>query len=553
MTILTLPRKELESKIGKVTKEMEDKITMMGTPVEEATNGEVSVEVFPNRPDLLSLQNFSLAVNNFNSKKGLAKFSIKDGEKDYVVKVEKSVKSVRPYTVCAIVKGIKFDDEKIKEIIDIQEKLHNSIGRKRKRVAIGIYPLEKIKLPITFSAKKPEDISFVPLESPGRKEMKGRQILRAHPTGREYADLLKGYDAFPIFTDADGKILSMPPIINSEETGRITEKTKEIFIECSGHNLHYLKKCLNILVLTFSEMGGRVYSMQIKDSKEGNFKTPDMSQKEMLFDIKDIEKTLGIKLTQKEVRNYLGRMGIGYEEKKGKSIALIPAYRTDILHWIDLTEEIAIAYGYENFKPEIPNISTIGEEDSAEKTKGDLSEILANCGLLEVSSFHLANKKDVKKMHFDYKDFLQVEDSKTDRDVLRVDLISGLLQILSENSDAGYPQKIFEIGRVFEKDSRTETGVKETEKLAIALSDEEISFTDMKQILDYFFKMIDLEFSIENVEDSNYINGRVAKIIVNKDEVGRIGEISPRVLRNWKIKMPVVALEINLNFLLNKS
>jgi len=255
MTILTLNKKELEKKVGKIDSKMEELITMMGTPIEEIKEAEISIEVFPNRPDLLSLQNFARALNQYIGKEKVADFKINKPEKDFVVTIDKSVKKIRPYTVCAIVKNLNFDDEKIKEIVDIQEKLHNSIGRNRKKVAIGVYPLEKIKLPIKFIAKKPEEIKFVPLDSP--KEMNGRQILRNHPTGRDYAHLLKNAEVFPIFVDSNNKILSMPPIINSEETGRITKNTKEIFIECSGHNLFYLKKCLNILISALYYMGGK--------------------------------------------------------------------------------------------------------------------------------------------------------------------------------------------------------------------------------------------------------------------------------------------------------
>ncbi len=549
MTILTLNKKELEKKVGSITKELEEKITEMGTPIEEVTNKELSVEVFPNRPDLLSMQNFSRAVNQFTGKKGLAKFTINKPEKDYKVFVDKSVKGVRPHTVCAIVKGLNLDKEGIEELIDIQEKLHNSIGRKRKKVAIGIYPLDKIKLPIRFISRGANDIKFRPLEAKG--EMTGKQIIKNHPTGIEYEELLKNHTVYPLFIDAEEKILSMPPIINSEIAGKVSEKTKEVFIECSGHNLHYLKKTLNILLSALSEKGAKIYSMEIKDSKEGTFISPDMSFEEIGFEIEDIEKTLGIKLKEKDVKRYLGKMGIGYVDKKGKSFALIPPYRTDILHWIDLTEEIAIAYGYENFEPEIPEISTIAKEDSREKTKRIVSEILSSAGLQETSSFHLTTKKNIKKMHFNFSEFIEIEDSKTERDVLRIDMLTNLLQILSENSDSGYPQKLFEIGKVFSIDKKgdSETGIIEKERLAITMIDEKTTFTELKQVLDYLFKMLDMEYNLEEIEDSNYILGRVGKIMVEGKEVGVIGEMAPRVIKNWKIKMPIVSLEINLDFL----
>ena len=571
MTILTLDRAELEKKVGKVTKEVEDKITMMGTPIEEVTDSEVSVEVFPNRPDLLSLGNFARAVNQFNGKKGVAKFKVNKPEKDYVVTIDKSVKGVRPYTVCAIVKGLRFDDARIKEVVDIQEKLHGSLGRKRKKLAIGIYPLDKIALPIRFVGRKPEEIKFLPLldienqtGQAKRKEMTGRQILRGHPAGREYADLLKDADVFPIFVDADDEVLSMPPIINSERTGRIDETTKEIFIECSGHNLVYLKKCLNIIVAAISEMGGKVYAMDVKDSRDGNFVSPDMSAEEMGFKVEDIERTLGIELGEKEVKHFLAKMGVGCRAVGGGSmVAEVPAYRTDILHWVDLAEEVAIAYGYDNFEPEIPDISTIAYENPVDRVKRTIGNILAGLGLLETSSYHLTTKKNVKKMHYDYKDFIEVEDSKTERNVLRVDLMTNLLQIASENSDAAYPQKVFEMGRIFRKLSESEvgsgksaslevgseTGVVEEERLAISLVDESVNFTEMKQILDYLFKMLGVEYSIEDIENSNYIIGRCGKIVVGGKDVGFIGEVAPRVLKNWKIKMPSVGCEVGLGFL----
>ncbi|MFH0808149.1 MAG: phenylalanine--tRNA ligase subunit beta [archaeon] len=544
MTILTMNRKELEKRVGKIDAKLEKMITDMGTPIEEVTSEIVEVEVFPNRPDLLSLENFARALNQFNGKGKIASFKILPPEKDFEIIVEKSVKAIRPHTVCAIVKGLKFDDAKIKDIVDLQEKLHNSIGRKRAKVAIGIYPLDKIKLPIRFVARKNDEIKFLPLES--KVEMNPRQILKNHPTGREYAKLLEGVEVYPVFIDADDEVLSMPPIINSEKTGRIDEKTKDIFIECSGHNLVYLKKAMSILIASISEMGGKVYAMNVRDKADGGFVSPDMSSEDLEFRIEDIERTLGIPLSLKDVRKYLARMGIGVHEEKKKLIAEIPAYRADILHWIDLTEEVAIAYGYDNFVPVIPEISTIAEEDSFDKMKRTIGNILAGLGMNECSSFHLTTKKNVKKMHYDFNDFIEVEASKTERDVLRMDMMTNMLQIISENSDAAYPQKIFEMGRVFERDETSDTGVVEKERLAIAMIDERMGYTEIKQVLDYLFKMLDARYSIEDVEDSNYIIGRCGKILVGGFEVGRVGEVAPRVLKNWKIRMPVVGCEMNL-------
>ncbi|MCD4771165.1 phenylalanine--tRNA ligase subunit beta [archaeon] len=545
MTILTINRKEFEKQIGKLTPELEKKITDMGTPIEEVTDSEIAIEVFPNRPDLLSLENFARAINQFIGKGKIAKFKVvSSGEK---LIVDKSLPKEWPYAIACIIKGIKFDDEKIKQIIDVQEKLGMSVLRKRKRGGIGLYPLEKIEFPIKFVGMKPEEIKFRPLEFP--REITGRQILRQHPTGREYADICKDWNSFPVFVDDSEKIMSMPPIINSHDVGKIDETTSDVFLEATGDNLPSLQNAFNIIVTSLASMGGQIYSIDCKQQNGKMLSIPDLSSEELNFKIEDIEKTLGIKLKEKEVRGYLARMGIDYENKKGKSVALIPAYRTDILHWVDLAEEVAIAYGYENFEPEIPAISTIAEENPIDKTKKAIGNILAGLGCLECSSFHLITKKDVKKMHYEFNNFIEVEASKTGRDVLRMDLMTNMLQILSKNSDVAYPQKIFEMGRVFELDEKSETGVIEKERLSIAMIDEKMGFTEMKQVLDYLFKMLDVEYKLEDVEDSNYIVGRCGKILVGNEEVGRVGEIAPRVLKNWKIRMPVVGCEMGLGFL----
>lgn len=552
MTILTLDRKELEKRVGLIDSKKEELITQMGTPVESSNKDQISVEVFPNRPDLLSLENFSRSLNQYMGKEGLTKFKINKPQKNYIVKIDKSVKSVRPHTVCAIVKGIRFTEEKIKQIIELQEHLHNSMGRRRKKLAIGIYPLGEINLPITFKALPPHEIVFQPLDHP--RKINGSQILKQHPAGKEYGYLLEGKEKFPVFVDAKGEILSMPPIINSEKTGRVNLSTKGVFIECSGENIYYLEKVLNIIISTFSKMGGKIFSMKIEDKSGKKIITPNMDNQRVLFRIENINKTLGLELNEKQVMKYLSRMGIGLEKTKKGLFALVPAYRTDILHWIDLAEDVALAYGYPNFEPNLPNISTIAEESKREIKLKKLSEILSGLGLLEVSTYHLTTKKNIKKAYYDFTDFIDLESSKTERDVLRYDILTSQLQIFSENSNSSYPQKIFEIGTVFEKDKigKTETGIIEKEKLVVSVSHENANYTDVKQILDYLFRMIDKKYTISDFEENYiYINGRAGQIKVDNKIVGHIGEVNPRVLKNWKIKMPVSSLELDLEFFLN--
>ena len=543
MAVVNINRKTFEKEIGKLDEKMQNKIALFGTPLEGFDEKEIQIEVFPNRPDILSYHGFKRAFLGFLGKKtGMIKYKINSPEKDFQVIIDDSVKNIRPYTACAIIRGLQLNDEKIKEIIDLQEKLHTTLGRKRKKVAIGVYPLDKIKLPITFKALEPDKIKFVPLE--GDREMSGLEILQKHPTGKEYASLLAGKEKFPVFVDAEERVLSMPPIINSHLTGRIQEKTKDIFVECSGFDFEILKKTLNILVTIFADMGGKIYQMDLKYGSKKEI-TPNLKPEEMKISVWNTNKNLGLNLNEKQIKNFLERSG--YEYNKG-SVG-IPSWRIDVLHEMDLIEDIAIAYGYENFVPEIPEISTIGDENKKEIVKRKIAEILSGLGFLETSSFHLTNtESQFEKMSMPEKNFVELESSKTEYNIMRKDLTHYLLRIFSENSDSEYPQKMFESGKIFEK----ETEIIEKENLAIAISPG--NFTEIKQVLEYLGKMLSLEFEIKetNQNVSHLIEGRTAKIFLDGKEIGNIGEVHPKILRNWKIKMPVSIMEISLEEIFEK-
>lgn len=537
-------RKIFEKEIGKLDETMQNKIAMFGTTVEQINENEIEIDVSPNRPDLLSYHGFKRSFLSFLGKKtGLRKYEIKKPEKDYEVIVDSSVKEVRPYTACAIVKKLKLDNEKIKELIDIQEKLHFTVGRKRKKLAIGIYPLDKIKLPIKYTALEPDKIKFIPLES--NKEMSGLEILQRHPTGRDYAHLLAGKSKFPVFIDADKNILSMPPVINSQLTGRITEETKDVFVECSGFNADILEKCLNMLVAILAEIGGEIYQMKV-----GQKITPSFKTEKIKISLENANKLLGLNIKEKELKDLLEKMGHNYSNGETE----ISPWRTDILHEVDLIEDVAIAYGYDNFVPEIPLISTIGKEDSREIIKKNIVEILSCLGILEISNYHLTNRRDqFEKMGVQEKqekNFIEVENSKTDYNLLRKDLSHYLLKILSENTDSEYPHKIFEVGKIFYLDHNKK--IIEKENFAAAITPG--NFTEIKQILLYFSNMAGINFELKESENfpSYFIEGRVTEIILDGKKIGYLGEIHPRILKNWKIKMPVALFEIELESVFEK-
>jgi len=529
MPTITIDKKDLTNLLGKkiLDETLKDRISMLGTDLEKVTNNEIEVEIFPNRPDMLSTEGFARALSSFiGIKKGLKEYKV--NKSNYKSKKDSKVKKVRPFAVNAVVKQIKLDNATIKSLMQVQEKLHTSHGRNRKKVSIGVYDLNKIKFPLKYTTK-PTNFKFTPLEF--KKELPLKEILEKHPKGRDYSSILENFKEYPIWLDANNQVLALIPIINSEQT-KVDEKTKDLFIDVTGIDLKACEQALNIVTTSLADRGGKIYEVKVD-----NISYPNLKPKKLKLNKSYIEKSLGLKLTEPKIKELLSRMGISYTNGS----ALIPAYRTDILSEIDLIEDIAIAYGYENFIPEIPDVSTIAKELEFEVFKNKICNILANLGLVETNTYNLTNKLTQTKL-MNLKNLKLVEIANAlnkDYNVLRAWMIPSLLEVLKNNKHYDYPQKIYEAGTIF-------NGEKEKVRLGVLLAGSKITFTDIKQILDVIFNSLDLNYEIKETGHDSFISGRVGRISCKGKEVAYIGEMNPSVLNNFTLETPVAALELNL-------
>ncbi len=239
--------------------ELKYEISMLGVDLEKIDSESVIMEIFPNRPDLLSIEGFSRALKGvLNLEKDLPKYPVrKSGVKLFV---DKSVMEVRPYVTGGIIKNTTIDENFLISLMNIQEKLHLTHGRNRKKVAIGVHDFSKVKPPSTYQVVSPRKISFVPLDM--RQKLNLREILEKHPKGKEYASTLTGKKRYPIILDSNGDVLSFPPIINGELT-RVTRNTKELFIDVTGEEKKAINQALNILLTALADRGGEIYSVEL--------------------------------------------------------------------------------------------------------------------------------------------------------------------------------------------------------------------------------------------------------------------------------------------------
>ncbi len=525
--------------------EVREALPMMGVSWEGETEDGFIIEVFPNRPDMLSVEGLARAYASFTGlRRGLRVYEARAS--DYTVIVERRVEAVRPYFASAVLRGIEFDDALIRSIIQMQEKLHITHGRRRRKVSIGLHDLEPIRFPVTYTTR-PKGFRFRPLGERG--EMSLEEILTGTSKGLEYGWILEGKEEYPILMDSRGMVLSMPPIINSEHT-RIDEATDSIFVDVTSTDWRAMNEVLNIIVTTFADHGAEIYRVSNRYHDKA-VDTPILSPKEIELDPKYVNGLLGLELRDWEIASYLEAMGHGVEIGNPLRV-LMPCYRTDIMHPIDLVEDVAIAYGYNRFIPEIPSISSPAGEDPLEVFCRRLRDFMVGFGLLETMTFMMTNRRNLfERMCMPPEPVAETENPKTEEyTILRNRLLPSLMEVLSANKHNPYPQNIFEVGEVILLDDGEDTGARTAKRLAVALCHSRANFSEIKALMESTFRNLGLfEFEVETSSLPCLIEGRGMEAKIGGKPVCWAGEIRPEVLDNWGLEMPVAGLEMDVDAL----
>ena len=535
MPTIKMSRADLLSLSGASERDLE-KLPMMGVQVESMDGDEMEVEIEANRADMFSVEGIARHLRGFlGIEKGFREYPV--NRSDFTVEVDESVKDVRPYIGSAYISGLELDDFMIKSIMAIQEKLHATVGRKRKKIAIGIHDASGIGRHIIYKAVRPDEVSFEPLGMD--EELNLAEILERHEKGRDYAWILEGKERYPILMDSDGNVLSFPPIINGNLT-LVTENTKDVFLDVTGTDKAVVAQVVSIIVSMFADRGGKVHSVEIK-YPDGTIVMPDMSGHEMELEPGYVRSVLGIEMSVEDMVEMLERARFGAEA--GDKIKVrVPAYRYDILHHIDLVEEIAISYGYDRFHEMLPKSVLFGTKGEMEGLKSAIKESMIGLGFNEIMTLTLTNDDEqFRKMGMEPEPVIELENPVTEfHTSLRKWLLPSMMAILRENRHRDLPQRIFEIGIVVGEDGKNRY------RMAAAIEDDKASFTMIKSIVQRLMSDLGMDFEVSEKEHPSFISGRCAAIMVNGKEAGFLGEIHPSVITAFELEHPVSALELYL-------
>jgi len=526
------------------------------------------IDIPANRYDLLCVEGLARALLIFQNKSPVPTYSRLSTSSPQQIVVHPSTQEIRPFIVCATLRGLKFTKERYDSFIELQDKLHQNICRKRSLVAIGTHDLDTIQGPFSYEALKPQHIKFKPLNKD--KEYDAGQLMDLYSTDlqlRQYLPIIRDSPVYPVIYDSNRVVLSMPPIINGDHS-KITLNTRNVFVECTATDLTKAKIVLDMVVTMFSEYCEKPFTVEeaIVTNSDGSVLTyPALQRRKECISPSYINKRIGVDLDSHQMANLLTKMCLQTEVSKnngGDEIleVSIPPTRADVIHAIDVAEDVAIAFGYNNIVKTIPKTNTIAAQFPINKLSDALRNEVASSGFCEVLTFSLCSRDDVSeklRQPLEKSGAVHIGNPKTlDFQVARTCLLPGILRTLSANRKMPLPLKLFEISDVVLKDASRDVGAKNSRHLCAVQMAKTSGYEAVHGLMDRVMQLVEVPYGGANgyrlspVDDPTYFPGRCADILVGDVSVGRVGVLHPDVIVAFDLSLPCAAVEINIeNFL----
>ncbi|BCA55538.1 Phenylalanyl-tRNA synthetase beta chain [Nitrospira sp. KM1] len=527
-----------------------------------AETGELRIELQDsNRPDLWCCEGIARQIRTKQKgRPGPYPFLKRRTSVSRKIHVAAGLRTVRPFIAACTAKGYRVTAEGLAQLIQTQEKLADIFGRKRKTLSIGLYRLANIRFPVTYTLVNPDQARFTPLGM--ETVMTLSEILMVHPKGIEHGHILQGHDRVPLLHDANEQALSFPPIINSREIGEIQVGDEELFVEVTGMDLPMVMLTLNILAANLSDRGAAIEPVEIRyPSKTAVGKsvlTPQDLGRPLVLPVKTIEQSLGQPLGGPAVKKALEVYGYDVQVRNGKVKAKLPPFRQDLLHAMDVVEDVAISRGYADFLPVMPSQFTVGGLSQIEQLSDRSRELMVGMGFQEIISNILgspnAYRDSMRLAGTEWGRMVEVDNTMSiSFSCLRQWMIPSLLRVEAASNRAFYPHRMFESGEVAIPDDSHEVGSVTATVLGAVMAHAAAHFSEIHSCLDTLLYHLDRPYTLQPLAHPSFLDGRAGRILLEEMPVGLIGELHPEVLERWQIGVPVVAFEINLSRLLSAA
>ncbi|KAL4440220.1 hypothetical protein ABPG75_003221 [Micractinium tetrahymenae] len=535
------------------------------------------IDIPANRYDMLCLEGIARALNIFRGRQALPQYRLADmsGKPLQRMSIRPETALVRPFVVCAVLRGVAFDPVRYNSFIDLQDKLHQNLCRQRTLVAIGTHDLAKIRGPFTYEALPPEDISFVPLKQ--TEEFNARDLLQHYLANdqklKKFVPIIQSSLVYPVICDADRRVLSLPPIINGQHSA-ISLDTRDVFIECTATDLTKAKIVLNTVVAMFSEYCQRPFEVEpveVVDALGNTHVYPQLETRQMEVEASYINGCIGVDLPADKMAQLLSKMQLtAATSADGSKVQVqVPITRSDVLHACDVMEDVAIAYGYNNLVKTVPKTVTVGKELPLNQMCELLRGECAMAGFTEILTWALCSHAE------NFEQLLRQDDGNTaacignpataEFEVCRTSLLPGALKTLGANKDAPLPMRLFEVSDVILLTGDKGCGAANRRRLGAVHCDRAASFEVIHGLLNRVMEVLDVPYTGDSDPEAaavrqrlgggyewradngpTFFPGRHASVYFKGQRVGEFGIIHPDVLAAFDIVNPVAALELEL-------
>jgi len=553
------------------------------------------IDIPANRYDLLCMEGLTRALKIFLGKTEAPSYQIVEpaGGKRQQMVVEENVSELRPFVVSAVLRGVKFDEKRYKSFIDLQDKLHQNICRQRKYVAIGTHDLDTLQGPFRYEHLPPSEINFVPLV-PNDRKFEAKALMDHYKTDpdckhlKDYVGLIYDSPVYPVIYDSNNVVLSLPPLINGDHS-KITLDTKNVFIECTATDLTKANIVLDTVVTMFSEHCEKPFTVEPVDvtyKRDGKTQTtPLLSTREESAKVSEVNSTIGISIEPERMCELCTKMQLGparYDKAADSIVVTVPPTRSDILHAVDVIEDVAIAYGYNNLEIEVPPTLCVGGPQPINHFTDLLREEISRAGYIEMLTHGLCStEENFTMLRQPVGPAVKLSNPAIiEYEVVRTTLLPGALKTVQHNRSMAVKDgvKLFEISDVVLPDSTHPIGAKNQRRLVAVYVGLTAGFEVIHGLVDRVMALCQvpptdayagnsmreeaktvspregLAYCIAPAENATFFSGRCADVIVTKEgndtKVGTFGIIHPEVIEKYGISNPCSAVEIDIESLM---
>jgi phenylalanyl-tRNA synthetase beta chain len=522
--------------------------------IETRDGDDLTLSVTPDRLDLLSEAGLSLHIAGVTeAASGLPLVREVAHPPARVVTVDRSVGRLRPYIAAVALEspdgGSGLEEGTLAEAIRFQELLHATIGRDRRTASLGIYPLERLDFPLTYSLEPLSDVRFVPLDS--AEEVAASAFFDRHPMASRYGALGRHADSCLTLRDARGTVLSLPPILNGRTAGEARVGDRSLLLEATGTRERAVQEALGLLLVVFAARGWCVAPVAISGpGSEPSDGTDRYRPRSVPLPTAVLRGITGDALHSAEVERRLSRARLTARPHAGGWTVDIPPWRPDLLTAVDLTEDVALIGGV---RPEdgilLPS-RTRGRRLAETRYRNRVRSLLVGLGYAEPHTPLLVSAESAERTGS--RDAIRLRNPvSAEFSVLRDRMVASHLDVLRRNTRLAYPQRFAEVGPVIVRSTTAEGGGATRYHASALLAADAAGFADAASCVDYLLRTVDVLAVREPAELPFLISGRSARARVAGEPIAEMGEVHPRVLEGLGVPVPVAWAEIDLSALWN--